>query len=194
MLYEVAIRVQSAQSAFSSLIFTDYPVEENISMQALTGGRFEMYSFKGGKLAAMMRRIGVGRFGLLLVVFMVGCGPSTDGRVPLAGEVLLDGQPLDRGSIEFHPQGEGGTLTGGTIQNGKFEIPAIQGPKPGKYQVRVFAAGDSVAADPNEPPGPEAEQQVSKERVAAKFNVQSELMTDVGDKGEMALKFDVTSN
>jgi len=175
-------------------LFVDQSVEENSSMQALTGGRCEMSSFPGGKLPAILRRVGVGWFGLLLVVFLVGCGPSTDGRVPLAGEVLLDGQPIDRGSIEFHPQGEGGTLTGGTIVNGKFEIPAIQGPKPGKYQVRVFAAGDSVGVDPNEPPGPESEQQVAKERVAKRFNVESELMTDVGDKGDTALKFSVESN
>lgn len=121
-----------------------------------------------------------------------GCGGPTGDRVPLAGEVTLDGQPLDRGSIEFHPQGEG-TITGGMVLDGKFEIPASQGVKPGKYFVRIFAAGGAIENDPVEPPGPEAETQVSEERIPAKYNTETELTEDIGDQGTESLRFEVTS-
>jgi hypothetical protein len=131
---------------------------------------------------------------LLFGLTAVGCGGSNDGRVPLAGEVYFAGQPLDRGSIEFHPQGGEGTLTGGTVQDGKFDIPAVQGAKPGKYQVRVFAAGDGTEVDPNEPPGPEAGRQVATERIPARFNVSSELEVEVVPKGNQELRFDLEAS
>ncbi len=128
----------------------------------------------------------------LVTTVVSGCGGTSDGRVPIAGEVKLSGQPLDRGSIEFHPKDPGGVLTGGMVVDGKFEIPADQGAKPGKYQVRVFASGESVAADPNTPPGPETESQISAERVGAKFNVNSELEVEIGGSGNEGLLFEVS--
>jgi len=68
----------------------------------------------------------------------------------------------------------------------------IRGSKPGKYQVRVFASGESVAADPNTPPGPETESQISAERVGAKFNVNSELEVEIGGSGNEGLLFEVS--
>lgn len=126
------------------------------------------------------------------VAATIGCGNSTDGRVSLSGDVTLAGQPLDRGSIEFHPLEPSGVLTGGMVSNGKFDIPAEQGPKPGKYQVRVFASGETLAADPDVPPGPENDTQVSAERVAAKFNVNSELEVEVSSAGNKNLLFEVS--
>lgn len=121
-----------------------------------------------------------------------GCGGTDDGRVPVSGEVRLSGQPLDRGSIELHPLTPDGVLTGGMITEGKFEIPAEQGAMPGKYQVRVFASGESIVADPNVPPGPETDTQVSAERVAAKFNVNSEIQIDIESSGNEGLLFEVS--
>jgi len=134
---------------------------------------------------------------MLAALFIVsatctGCGGTADGRVPVSGEVKLAGQPLDRGSIEFHPLEPTGVMTGGMIADGKFEIPAEQGAKPGKYQVRVFASGETLAVDPSEPPGPQADTQVSAERVAAKFNVKSELEVEISSAGNKGLMFEVS--
>ncbi|HBJ36274.1 MAG TPA: hypothetical protein DDZ51_16290 [Planctomycetaceae bacterium] len=133
----------------------------------------------------------------LLAIFLAtastpGCSGTADGRVPVAGEVKLDGQLLDRGSIEFHPLEPGGMITGGMVTQGKFDIPAEQGAKPGKYQVRVFASGETIAADPNLPPGPQTDTAVSAERIAAKFNVNSELETEIGPTGNQGLLFEVS--
>lgn len=129
---------------------------------------------------------------LLSFSFLAGCGAPTGDRVPLAGEVTLDGQPLDRGSIEFHPDGEG-TITGGMILDGKFEIPANQGAEPGKYIVRIFSSGDSIAPEPDGPPGPEGQDQISEERIPAKYNKETELRAEIGDEGAESLRFEVTS-
>lgn len=127
----------------------------------------------------------------VLMAVTVGCGSGHDGRVPVSGEVKLSGQPIDRGSIEFHPLNPGGVLTGGMIMDGKFDIPAEQGAKPGKYQVRVFAAGETMPVDPSVPPGPQTDTQVSTERVGAKFNVDSELVVEIAATGNRNLSFEV---
>lgn len=131
---------------------------------------------------------------LLCFSAFIGCGgPATD-RVPVAGEVTLDGQPLERGSIEFHPEGEEGTVTGGVIREGTFEIPAVQGAKPGNYSVRIFASGSGVEVDPDQPPGPEAEGQVAEELIPAKFNTETELSEEIGEQGAVDLRFELTSS
>lgn len=130
---------------------------------------------------------------LLSCSFLSGCGAPTGDRVPLAGEVTLDGQPLDRGSIEFHPDDEG-SITGGMVLDGKFEIPANQGAKPGKYLVRIFASGNAIEVNPDEAPGPEADNQVSEERIPAKYNTKTELTADIGNQGDDSLRFEVSSS
>jgi hypothetical protein len=127
-----------------------------------------------------------------VIATSIGCVGSNDGRVSVSGEVKLSGQPLDRGSIEFHPLDPGGVLTGGMIMDGKFDIPAEQGARPGRYQVRVFAAGEAVPADPSLPPGPQTETQVSAERVGSKFNLNSELEVEIAKSGNKALLFEVS--
>lgn len=124
----------------------------------------------------------------------VGCGPSGDGRVPLAGEVTFDGEPIDHGSIELHPEGEGLVVTGGLIRGGRFDIPVTQGPKPGSYLVRVYSSGDPVEPDPDEAPGPEAVDKISEERIPAKYNKETELKLVVGDRGQRDVRFELSSS
>ena len=130
----------------------------------------------------------------ILLGAAAGCGPSGDGRVPLAGEVTLDGEPLGHGSIELHPEGEGLVVTGGMIQGGRFDIPVTQGPKPGNYLVRVYSAGDPVEPDPDEAPGPEAVDKISEERIPAKYNKETELKLVVGDRGQRDVRFELSSS
>jgi len=144
----------------------------------------------------MMKKLRGGwlRTGLLCVAgaLIVGCGQSTGDRVPLSGEVTLDGEPLDQGSIEFHPEGEGLVLTGGPIQDGRFEIPAKQGAKPGSYVVRIFSAAEGAPVNPDQPPGPEAVGQVSEERIPPQYNTDSELEVVVGEAGADDLRFEIS--
>lgn len=127
----------------------------------------------------------------LAALLCSGCGGDTSGRIPLAGEVTLNGAALDRGSIGFHPPGGGGP-TGGTITDGRFEIPVEQGVMPGTYTVRIFSAAEGAAEGAAlGPPGPEAEQPPAAERIPSRYNVNSELQTAISDANAQQLEFDL---
>jgi hypothetical protein len=88
---------------------------------------------------------------ILMLLFFSGCTNSNpQGRLPIIGEVTLNGQPLESGSISFDPIGSQTERlqSGGQIINGKYEITAPQGLVPGEYQVRIT----SMIIDPNAPP------------------------------------------
>src|SRR5262245_52996268 len=74
--------------------------------------------------------------GFLLVS---GCGTS-DGRVAVDGTVKVDGKLMDgAGIVSLVPKEDDARTAGGEIKEGKFSIPAKQGPTPGKqYRVEVY--------------------------------------------------------
>ncbi|WP_164100764.1 hypothetical protein [Candidatus Laterigemmans baculatus] len=131
----------------------------------------------------------------LAAILSTGCGGDTSGRLPLAGQVTLDGQPLDRGTIEFHPEAGAAGMTGGVITDGRFEIPAEQGVMPGTYTVRVYsAATDGTTEAAPAAPGPEAAQeQLAAERIPSRYNVDSELETTISDANSEQLEFALES-
>ncbi len=77
---------------------------------------------------------------LLAFSLLSGCGPSGPARGEIHGRVMLDGQPIERGSINFIPMdGTQGPTSGGTIQNGEYHIDAEKGPFPGMHRVEIHA-------------------------------------------------------
>lgn len=66
---------------------------------------------------------------------LTGCGP-TERRVPLQGEITLDGQPLVSATLILTPKGEGQVVAASIIE-GKFKLPRQFGPRPGDYLVRI---------------------------------------------------------
>ena len=86
-----------------------------------------------------------------------GCGRG-DGlpRQEVAGKVILDGQPLSDGSIEFQPEAtSGGPVVpgGGLIAAGAYRIAREQGLVPGTYKVMIFShrAVSGMTSGPSEP-------------------------------------------
>lgn len=77
---------------------------------------------------------------LLLVLLICGCGGQE--RVPVHGQVLYEGRPLEYGSVMLQPIG-GGEIVRATIQpDGTFELASPDGSSgaaPGRYLVRVTA-------------------------------------------------------
>lgn len=120
-------------------------------------------------------------FSVLTAMTFAGCGgASTGGRIPISGEVQLDGQPLDQGAIHFEPSVEEKVKvdTGAVITNGKYQLTAEHGLVPGKYIVSITSSTkDTRTADQIMQAGPATEP--PKERIAAKFNAQTTLNVDV---------------
>ena len=133
---------------------------------------------------------------LLLFVAAIGCGSSDPlNRQAVSGTVTLDGQPLDQGTIELVPVGaEHGVVSGGLITNGSFQVPADKGLPPGNYTVRISSAEVSASTGPAQPAGADLDNtEPAKERVPAKYNVQSELTAEVKSGGPNTFTFDLTS-
>jgi len=90
----------------------------------------------------MMRRSLWGLGGWLLVI-LAGCGGSGGARVPVNGEVRLDGKPLPGVRVTFIPEKgtEGVSGFGDTGSDGRFVIADTKqgkpGLAPGKYKVIV---------------------------------------------------------
>ncbi len=131
------------------------------------------------------------RYPLLLAClclgWLSGCGgPSNElGRLPVSGDVTFGGKPLDHGSIEFMPTGEG-TQSGAPIENGHYSISENQGLPPGEYLVRIYSAADTGGAA-EELPGESSE--LAEERIPAEFNTESKQKVTV-DAGNEENKFD----
>jgi hypothetical protein len=74
-----------------------------------------------------------------LLVSLAGCSDSGPKTVPVEGTLNIDGQPANNIGIDFIPVAEGGTVSSGRAENGKFTLAAgVQG-KPGavvgKYKI-----------------------------------------------------------
>ena len=97
-----------------------------------------------------------------LLAFLAGCGGDGDGAT-VQGSVTFDGQPVEKGYINFFPADGKGRPAGGEINGGKF---TVKGVTVGKNRVEVTAAppgpvhdnmGDAIkAAKAKKGPAPDA--------------------------------------
>ena len=87
-------------------------------------------------------------FLLSLPVLLAGCGGSYDATI--SGKVMMNGSPLSKGTVSFHPLAGGPVATGSIQSDGTFTVQTATkaGLPPGEYKATV------VAADPP-PPGDE---------------------------------------
>jgi hypothetical protein len=78
----------------------------------------------------------------LLVLVASGCGDGRPSRVPVSGQVLIDGKPLTFGDIMFVPQG-GRASQSSIDKKGRFSLTCFEtndGALLGSHQVSVTAA------------------------------------------------------
>lgn len=77
----------------------------------------------------------------LALLVTVGCGDGLPQRVPVSGQVLIDGVPLTQGSIMVVPEGD--RPAGGTIgPDGRFRLSSYarnDGVVPGTHKVAIQA-------------------------------------------------------
>ena len=89
-----------------------------------------------------MKRIA--RYSVLLTISLgiVGCGDGRPARVPVAGQVLIDGKPLTRGIVKF-VSASGRPAIGDLDAEGRFRLSCYEpndGAIPGSYKVSVTSA------------------------------------------------------
>lgn len=78
---------------------------------------------------------------LAALCVVAGCGQGRPDRVAVSGQVLIDGQPLTQGLIQFVP--EGARPSGGKLDaNGRFKLTCYDGGDgivPGTHRVMISA-------------------------------------------------------
>ena len=122
----------------------------------------------------------------LVLLSIMGCTRS--GPVPVAGTVILDGQPVT-GHIVFVPADSAQAKRGGAIENGRYEITADRGPIPGPHRVEIYArkkTGRMIE-------GADAEQSTDEtvEMIPSKYNRESTLTANL-KSGPNQLDFSLT--
>jgi len=127
------------------------------------------------------------------VLLLAGCGPANPlGRKPLSGSITLDGKPLERGAIEFHPLEEGGVQSGALINAGRYSIPAHQGATPGKYRVVIYDTYESPPLPPGHMPGDDLPP-TPKLKVPPEWNTKSQHTIEVNKSGPFKFNFDIVT-
>jgi hypothetical protein len=123
-----------------------------------------------------------------------GCSGSGPQLAEVEGTVLLDGQPIDEGSIQFIPvEGTTGPGAGGVIKDGKYHIDRRKGVTVGKNRVelRAFRTTGRKVNDPNAPPGGKTDERV--QAFPPEYNERSTVVKDV-QAGSNTINFDVETN
>ena len=131
-------------------------------------------------------------FGCLLALTLAGCGGNSNplGRLAISGNVSLDGQPLNDGTIQFAPKDPAGVSSGAVITNGTYSISAEQGLPAGTYIVRISAPeGGPVDVEP----GGDATETYATERIPAEYNTDSQHTVEVKPGEENTFDFPIQS-
>jgi hypothetical protein len=89
----------------------------------------------------------IGTFSVLAFIFLAGCNDGRPARVPVSGQVLIDGQPLKYGQIQFIP--DNARLSGGRLDaEGRFTLSCFEkndGAVLGLHRVTI-TAGEFVSS------------------------------------------------
>jgi hypothetical protein len=85
-------------------------------------------------------------------VAIPGCktGPAPPQRGKLDGKVTLNGKPVSKGFVRFMAIDPSGHNVAATITDGKFSVPAGEGPSKGKYRVEFSVPSATKRRIPND--------------------------------------------
>ena len=123
--------------------------------------------------------------GALALVSLIGCGDPTQGTV--SGVVSVDGEAAASGSISFFPVDGKGRVTGGTIEQGAYEVQAPVGTV--RVEIRVpRAVGERKVYDTPDSPV----KTLFDESLPARYNDESEL-TYLVEPGSAVKNFELTT-
>lgn len=110
-----------------------------------------------------------------IIPLLFGC--NGDGRRAISGEVTLDGEPVDGGSIVFLPKVGDGAKGAAEITAGKYAIPSEQGLPIGAYHVEIRWSKPTGKQIPSGDPGMLMDERA--EVIPAQFNSASRLSAEI---------------
>ncbi|MEO0477050.1 MAG: hypothetical protein AAF085_13925 [Planctomycetota bacterium] len=148
-------------------------------------------------LTAPRLRPGQGRLPktvLIVLTACIGCGPTTD-RLRIRGEVRLDGQPVEVGSISFKAADPELVLAAGAmIREGAFDVPRDKGLPPGVYLISISSPdrdGPKVpySAGPGRPTI-----MMTRDRIPASYNLESEHTIELAAGEKNFFEFDIQTS
>jgi hypothetical protein len=130
---------------------------------------------------------------LVLLTLAVGCGKKGTNQGAISGTVKLDGKPVELGSILFTPiEGAKGSVTGGQIENGQYQLSGAAGVAVGwnRVEIRAMRKTGRMVPKPFAQHGEMVEELT--EAVPPRFNSESTLKAEV-KAGDNTANFDVSS-
>jgi hypothetical protein len=119
------------------------------------------------------RRMVVAVIGALLIS---GCGGK---EIPIHGIITLDGEPVPGpGTIAFYAEsGTDSPHASAEFKDGKYEIPAEQGPHAGRFRVEITWPKPTGKQIPSADPGMLTDERV--EAIPEKYNKNTELKAEI---------------
>jgi hypothetical protein len=121
-----------------------------------------------------------------LFPILAGCGAESEPREAVSGQVTLNGQPLEQGSILFRPLDRGPSASG-EIKAGSYQLPKERGPGRGKCRVEILAYRDTGKTVRDQLSG--KTEAVLKPIIPPCYNQQSTLSVEVGKDGKNQFDF-----
>lgn len=130
---------------------------------------------------------------LALLVLAGGCAESGPPRVAVSGEVLINGSPLENGTITFVPVEETkGPKASAHVENGHYKLARSRGPMVGKLRVEILASQDlGFALDDPEQFDSKAPLKLPQNPISPKFNVHSKLTCEATKGNENRFNFNL---
>lgn len=136
---------------------------------------------------------------------------DTPTRFPLAGEISMDGQPLESGVVSFENVADGRSKAVAYVQEGRFVLPGKPGLNAGTYKVRITQPTVDYSAwvpvrEPPKKAGSATPQRaalgsnagpvplVVPPSIPARYNTQTELAVTVGRWGTRKVRWNLSTS
>ena len=116
-----------------------------------------------------------------LCSFAILAGCDNSGRYSLEGKVTFDGEPVEKGYVQFSPlPGTSGPTSGADVKDGIYEVASSRGLFKGSYRVNVQAWKRSKKISIDPVTGEKFKGGDLKQILPPKYNDDSDLEIEIG--------------
>jgi hypothetical protein len=131
---------------------------------------------------------------LLSLLFVTGCNNNNpQGRVPVRGEVTLNGQPLAQGNVLFSslPGTTPMVATGSPIKNGTFSLSAEHGLIPDQEYLVQFSSVEEVPGTRIETNNPMETKVETRNIIPSRYGIESKETVTATKKSPNVYRFEL---